>query len=354
MPPKLALTRFSALLLALVATAADAAPLPALGADLSGVTVSGVSSGAYMATQFQIAHSTLVGGAGILAGGPYDCAEASLLRALRNCTTPGSSTPPPTPTRTLERIRSHATAGRIDPVAGLRDDRVWVFSGGADHTVDRAVVDSLLGFYRQQIPEDALRFVTLPTAGHAMISVASPKPNACETSEAPFINRCGDFDAPGELLAHLLGPLQPRGTASARHLRRFDQAPYTPLAPVDLSLADEALLYVPAACESGGCKVHVAFHGCRQGEEQIGLGFVGGAGYNEWAETNRLLVLYPQVRQRSGFAWGSWRWVYNPKGCWDWWGYTGNTYPTREGAQIRAVRAMLEKLAEPPATGTTD
>jgi len=39
--------------------------LPALAADLHELTVSGVSSGAYMAVQFQVAHSQLVRGAGI-------------------------------------------------------------------------------------------------------------------------------------------------------------------------------------------------------------------------------------------------------------------------------------------------
>jgi hypothetical protein len=29
-------------------------------------------------------------------------------------------------------------------------------------------------------------------------------------------------------------------------------------------------------------------------------------------------------------------------GCWDWWGYTGPGY-----RQIRAVRAMLDRLAQP-------
>jgi hypothetical protein len=37
--------------------------------------------------------------------------------------------------------------------------------------------------------------------------------------------------------------------------------------------------------------------------------------------------------------------VLNPNGCWDWWGYTGPVYHTRNGAQIRAIQAMLARLA---------
>ncbi len=56
-------------------SAEDLAELPALGADTSETSVSGISSGAYMAGQFQIVHSRIVAGAAIIAGGPYGCGE---------------------------------------------------------------------------------------------------------------------------------------------------------------------------------------------------------------------------------------------------------------------------------------
>ena len=55
------------------AEAPPAPPLPTLAANISETSVSGISSGAYMAGQFQIAHSRIVAGAGIIAGGPYGC-----------------------------------------------------------------------------------------------------------------------------------------------------------------------------------------------------------------------------------------------------------------------------------------
>ena len=61
------------------------------------------------------------------------------------------------------------------------------------------------------------------------------------------------------------------------------------------------------------------------------------AGYNRWAESNRLIVLYPQVKAS----------FWNPRGCWDWWGYSGSEYATKEGVQIRAVWSMLERLSAP-------
>ena len=80
--------------------------------------------------------------------------------------------------------------------------------------------------------------------------------------------------------------------------------------------------------------MHVAFHGCRQSVER----FARDAGYNRWAESNRLIVLYPRVE-------ATWT-PFNPRGCWDWWGYSGANYATREGTQIRAVMKMIERLAE--------
>ena len=52
-----------------------AEPLPALGVDVSKTSVSGISSGAYMAGQFHLAFSTTVVGAGVVAGGPWGCAS---------------------------------------------------------------------------------------------------------------------------------------------------------------------------------------------------------------------------------------------------------------------------------------
>ena len=80
-------TRLTSCLLLLITASAAAQPLPRLAASTGDVTVSGISSGGYMAVQFQVAHSNRVRGAGIVAGGPYFCAEGSVRRALAACRT---------------------------------------------------------------------------------------------------------------------------------------------------------------------------------------------------------------------------------------------------------------------------
>lgn len=339
----LGLTAVFGVMFLTAALAQAAEPLPALGASTARLSVSGISSGAYMAVQMQVAHAAAIRGVGVIAGGPFECAEGTVSRALRNCMAPTAGAPPPTPQHTIKRVQARAAAGQIDSPEALGDDRVWVFSGANDRTVEPAVVDALVAFYRLHLPDEAIAFITHPRAGHAMPSIVAASANACETSEPPFINVCEGMDAAGELLQHLLATRAARAAPKGR-LLTFDQAPFADGRPFDISLADQGHVYVPPGCEAGGCELHIAFHGCLQTEAHIGRRFIEGAGYNEWADDLRLIVLYPQIAARSGPAFGSWRWVMNPKGCWDWWGYTGPDYATREGAQIKAVWAMVEQL----------
>ncbi|WP_230970398.1 extracellular catalytic domain type 2 short-chain-length polyhydroxyalkanoate depolymerase [Nitrogeniibacter aestuarii] len=348
--------RLRHLLLFAFATPAWAAdPLPAVGADVSQITVSGISSGGYMSVQFHVAHSSRVSGAGIVAGGPYECAQGSASRALSNCMAPDGNDPVPDTATSLGRVNEDAAAGRIDAPTGLSGDRVWLLSGGADRTVERPVVDALAAFYRTWISADALAYVKLPGAGHAMISADDPQANACNTSEPPFINRCETaeppgtlFDAPGQLLNHLLGPLQAKAAEARGELISFDQIPFTDAADA-LGMSQTGYAYVPTGCRGQQCKVHVAFHGCRQSADQIGTTYVTEAGYNRWAESNRIIVLYPQTTPRYGWTWSGWwpRWVFNPKACWDWWGYEDADYATAKGVQIKAVMGMIEQLGQP-------
>jgi poly(3-hydroxybutyrate) depolymerase len=342
------LRRVLAVALALTAAAARANdPLPALGADPRAVTVSGISSGGYMAVQFNVAHSSVVAGAGVLAAGPFYCAQGSVVAAYFNCMAPGTWTPLPG----IEQLRAQtevlARARSIDPTDHLAGARVWLFSGTSDRTVDPSVVDASREFYaRYGVPAERIALVKDKPAGHAMVTESAG--GACPVTAAPFINDC-DFDAAGELLKHLLGPLDPPAAKESGRIIRYDQKRFAAGDAYSIGMADSGYAYVPRACEGVQCRVHVAFHGCRQSVEAIGERFVREAGYNRWADTNRLIVLYPQTIARNGWGMAGLRWsfVFNPRGCWDWWGYTGNQYMTKAGPQIAAVKAMVDRLAAP-------
>ncbi|MCB1889557.1 MAG: poly(3-hydroxybutyrate) depolymerase [Rhodocyclaceae bacterium] len=300
-----------------------------------------------MAVQYHFAHGDSVVGAGVLAGGPYECASGSTWLALTRCMAPRFWSPLPEPAAMRERVERRRAEGRIDGVAALSGDRVWLFSGGRDETVEGPVMDALATLYAGYLPEADVVRENLADAGHAMISVEEPAPNACDTSEPPYINRCGDFDAAGRLLAVIHGPLADPVEPPPDAVRAFDQRPFLGDDPAASGMADAGYVLVPPACEAGGCRVHVAFHGCRQTSAQIGDRFVQNAGYIEWGWSNDLVILFPQVRPTHGWT-GGFSWLFNPRGCWDWWGYTDTLYATREGRQVRAVRRMIDRLAESP------
>ena len=310
---------------------AHAAPeLPALAIDLGQTTVSGLSSGAYMAGQFHVAFSSTVAGAGIFAGGPYGCAEGRLELALQRCMQ--SNLGPPDAAALAARASSLAAAGEIDPLANIADDRVYVFAGSLDRTVLPSVGARIPEFYaRAGLPTASVQLEAGVAAGHGFPTENGPV--ACGDTAPPFVNDC-DLDQAGALLAFFYGPLNPPADAPSAPLE-FDQALYL-ASPEPRGMAATGKVYVPAECAAGAsCRVHIVFHGCKQNEERVGEAVTAGSGFNRWAETNRIVVLYPQTAQ----TWS------NPNACWDWWGFTGVPYDTRGGVQMAAVHRMLLALA---------
>jgi poly(3-hydroxybutyrate) depolymerase len=315
----------------LAQTAFAAEPLPSFNVDLAQTSVSGLSSGAYMAGQFHVAFSETVVGAGIVAGGPYGCAEGQLATALNRCTQTHSGLPDPA--HLLERAEALAQEGAIDPLAGLAGDRVYVFSGTADPTVTPAVVDQAVAFYRAAgVAEADIAHVDDLAAGHGFVTESHGA--ACATTASPYINDC-DYDQAGALLTHIYGPLNPPSAEPADSMIAFDQEEFL-ADPTAHGLDRTGHVYVPPSCAQGAaCRVHIVFHGCRQTDALIGDRFRTETGYGRWADANDLIVLYPQAH----------RTLVNPNACWDWWGYDDAAYATRHGRQMAAVRAMLDRLA---------
>jgi hypothetical protein len=144
-------------------------------------------------------------------------------------------------------------------------------------------------------------------------------------------------------LQHIYGRLNPpnRGQV-AGSVKSFDQSVYTkPHQPDALSLGDTGYVFVPQDCEQGGpCRVHVALHGCKQDIGDIGRRFVVDTGYNAWADTNHLIVLYPQTKPSPYLP-------TNPQACWDWWSYIDHedSYVTKSGSQVKADTTVQSGMA---------
>ncbi|MYN01228.1 PHA-depolymerase-like protein [Pseudoduganella sp. DS3] len=315
--------------LATAATAAAAAPAPLPAMKAQQVSISGLSSGGYMAVQYQVAYSASVVGAGIIAGGTYYCARGSMLTAVGGCK--GSDT-----AELAALTRKRAEAGQIDPVAKLAAHRVWLFSGTLDPLVPPATVADLARYYAAFVPAAQLQFKNDLAAGHAMPTDSYG--NKCDALAPPFISNCG-YDAAGQLLQWIYGPLQARhaNAAAAGKLLEFDQSEFL-AAPTTHGMADTGYVYIPPGCEAGGagCKLHIALHGCVQDIGTLKDTYARNAGYNAWADSNRIVVLYPQAAAITPMP--------NPKACWDWWGYDDPDYSLKNGRQLRAIKRMADRL----------
>lgn len=327
-----------------------APPLPALGADLAQTSVSGISSGGFMAAQLATAYSSRFMGVAVIAAGPFYCAGTyqalgSLENAMNVCMTPMAPSVGANGGISLANARRFAQAGRIDSVDNLQRQRVYVFSGANDTTVKTMVAEQVVEYYRMAgVAPDRIRYVLNREAGHAF-ATDDPDDLPCATTGSPYINNCGARQA-HELLRHLYPQRDkaPATGAGGGQVIRFDQQEFVP--DGRSSMDREAYVYVPEDCRAGGCAVHVALHGCRQGASEIGSRFYQHVGYNQFADTNRLIVLYPQAHRSNGIP-------SNPRGCWDFWGYSNGDGPawqfaSRQASQMQAVVAMVERLGRKP------
>ena len=324
---------------ALVAAAPPAAlaanALPTLHAAPTRTSVSGLSSGAFMAVQYGVAFSSSVAGIGVIAGGPYNCAFVNF-GGILTCMS-GS----PSGAASWAAAQGFASFGQIDPPAGLAKMKVYVFGGTQDQVVRPAAVAATRDFFAAAgVAGSNLAFVKTVPAGHAFIAPAFGNP--CAANAAPFIGHCTVqgrvYDQPRALLTHIYGPLKPAAAALSATVAPFDQREF---GAASTGLDDVGFVYVPKACASAGaCAVHVVFHGCQQGARVVGSDVYGSVGYSNWADSNKLIVLYPQVAASAAFP-------SNPQGCWDWFGYSGLNFQVRSGAQLSAVKAMVDRLTAP-------
>jgi hypothetical protein len=351
-----------ALLLLWRGSSIAAPPLPELGVQ-SKVTVSGISSGGYMAAQFAVAFSGSVQGVGVLAGGPFDCALGNVQQATTRCTCvvpPWCSTPTPSVLafQSASRASGNEAVGQVDPLGNLKTQRVWLFSGGKDTSVPAPLVEALRLFYvvQMKLPSSRLRYRRIADSGHGMPVVPNPpEAVACPVTAFPFLTQC-PLDAAGDMLQWLYPGSVTSGQSGDGQLLEFDQEPYT--AGLGYTgLGETGYIYVPNSCKAAGahCRLHVAFHGCLQAREsddgnggKAGDMFARDAGYNHWAAGSQIVVLYPQV-QPVDTGNPAVPYQFNPRACWDFWGYTQpipfiSRQVTNMAPQMLAVRAMIAEL----------
>jgi poly(3-hydroxybutyrate) depolymerase/fibronectin type 3 domain-containing protein len=308
--------------------------LPAYNVDIADTSVSGLSSGGFMAAQLHVAYSaTFKAGAGIVAGGPFYCAQGNLGTALGPCMDANTWSKPATSTL-ISTTNSWASQGAIDATANLTASKVYLFSGSADTTVRQLVMNEAEVYYKNYLPAANVFYKKNIAAEHSMVTDYFG--SACATKASPYINNCS-FDLAGEILKWIYGPLNAKNTgALSGSFVEFNQTEFIS-SPTTHGMANTGWLYVPATCGSGqACSLHVAIHGCQQDPTKIQDKFYKNTGYNKWADTNNIIVLYPQTAPSS---------TGNPNGCWDWWGYDDANYAKKSGRQMVAIKSMVDRIA---------
>jgi len=305
-----------------------------MAVDPSQVTVSGLSAGGFMAVQYHVAFSSEIKGAGVFAGGPYYCAQASLSNAFTQCMY-GLMLDV---NKLISLTKDFERKNSIDKLANLTDSKVFLYSGTADSVVYPAVMKALNTYYQSFVTSSNIKSDFTVRSEHCLPTVNYG--NACTFKGVPYINKC-NYDGAGQVLNWVYGDLKPKGSAVSSNIMAIDQSKYVPsgYSLSSLSLGPKAYVYVPTACKSGDqkCKLHIVFHGCVQTIADVGDKYYVDGGYNEWAETNNIVVLYPQVVKSSMFP-------SNPNGCWDWWGYVSYDYAFKNGPQMVFVRNMVKSL----------
>jgi poly(3-hydroxybutyrate) depolymerase len=408
------------------------------------IYVAGFSAGGYMAVQMHVAFSHLFKGAAIYAGGPYYCAQDSLATALDTC----EQDEPAVDVGALESTTaSWASQGVIDPVADLKGEPVYLWSGTQDTLVRQPLMDALKSYY-ENFQANVFQYDNGFDAQHGWESPYGPV--SCSQLETPYVVSCtnymdgvaatpaatgaslpdlssattdlsgatgltalgqsgaatggvtaasltdlssgatdlsgatgltaldqsgaattgatgasltdlssgatnpygttgttgttglpgfGPYDSEQVWLTQWFGKLNPKnqGTLNGSMIS-FDQNAF---APGDnaaaISMDQTGYAFVPADCASGAqCGLVLVLHGCEQYHGAVGSAFINDTGINQWADTNHIVVLYPQTIAMNNS---------NPEGCWDWWGYLSANYAQKSGPQMQALYAMVARVA---------
>jgi hypothetical protein len=198
------------------------------------------------------------------------------------------------------------------------------------------------------------------------------------------------------MLAHLIKNDLKRSEANTDHIFLVDQNlsfvntinPEKDWVSPEASIAAYGYLYANEKCLNNpeSCQLHIALHGCKMTdsynedfqkkyESQVLnykivsinsvkklqslysinfpfienktnnyglLKFVLDSGYIDYAEENDLMILFPQTWiSKESFP-------YNPKGCWDWYGWTGDNYATNQGVEAKWLMKYIKSISKNP------
>ena len=326
-----------AALLACALAARAVTSLPSLNVDTTDITISGMSSGAAMAVQVGYAYSATFKGVGVFAGSPYSCQDHYAYTACQNNSSISAAM-----LAKMQTDIDNWSGSLIDAKANVASQKVFLFVGTSDTVVGPHPMLAVQTQYANNGVASPALIQRASTAHVFPTDFSGSGDNACALSLSPYIANCG-YDGAKAVLTQFYGTLNARNDAPpASQYIEFSQREFTS----NLGMAATGWVYVPAACASGvKCRLHVVFHGCAQNYASIGDKFLKNTGYTRWADTNQIIVLFPQTQaDNSAHSTPANGVATNPSACWDTIGLYGANYAQRSGPQVSAVKAMVDRL----------
>lgn len=403
-------------------------------------TISGISSGGFMAQQMATIYSQSIEGVATVAGGYYYCAldylpkkveqdkktigEQNLFlyepsnKALSDSLNPlvifsGEINPvtwfkpsignpiyqavsecmlnPDHTKINYSYIKKNVEKNLIDHTDNIKDQKVLIFHGKKDSVLDIKMQNKLLSFYQHfNLPKENLKVIK--GKGSHNFPISEKKGIDCDKEDVPYLGNC-QYDLAYEILSHLNQITADKSDINEDNLYMIDQTiskeninrgmktfkqPSNSIAPYGYLYASEACLNNPESC-----RLHVALHGCKMSDSyndefqqsyqtqvqntkdlhvktksrnrllgkvsitdktnRFGLlKFVLDSDYLKYAEKNHLMILFPQtwITEKN--------FPYNPKGCWDWFGWTTEQYATNQGIETKWMHAWIKNVSVNP------
>lgn len=295
-------------------------------------SVSGISSGAMMSAQIGMAHSQKIKGIGLMSSTTYGCSEGSLEIAKTHCMANPDKI---STTKSLKHVQKLVQSSHLDPIENIEHQKVFLFHGQLDPVVKISALNKNKLFYTKL--KATVKHKILSNLGHSIATKSHG--SACEKTELPFLGNC-NYDSVDEILGFIL-PLNKQNiedqttTVNSKNIYTLDLKKIIPQEELMKAFINTDLqFYVPQACLHKNCPGHIAFHGCLQSPEFVTQAFIEKSGYLQAAEKYNAIIFFPSVIKTPN----------NPNGCWDWWGYTGSNFDTKEAPQIRVLNKIIENL----------
>lgn len=274
-------------------------------------TISGISSGGFMAEQMAVAHSEHFSGVATIAGGYYYCAGThfdkqkrlygtstlvnyrtntpvffkSLFRPfsaffmnVEEWVTPAFANPlyraltvclnNPSLSRLPNRILGSmyfdivdmAARGQIDPLENLTQQRVLIYQGQKDSVVNPAMAQQLKHF-RTYFNSSSIEVIEAAQAAHNFPS-SNVNGIGCDEQRPPYVGNC-QFSMSQKIVDYLMPSVTQQRKGHIRVFTLNQTTQFTPpsIAPYGYLVANDWCLKSPERCE-----MHVALHGCQMSD----------------------------------------------------------------------------------------